>query len=195
MISFLLLGDFLQAQSPKSYKKYLNEPVPVLSLEEAMLHPDSVFSLNLSRQKLDLVPISIRNLKNLEVLNLKKNKLDSIPSWIGELQNLRVLVLNKNDIIYLPDEICLLKNLIVLQISENGLLEIPVGINNLSKLEFLDLWSNNLTSLPPTIEDLKNLTVLDMRMTPTKIDAQDAIREILPNTKIYFSAPCNICSD
>ena len=108
---------------------------------------------------------------------------------------MRVLVLNKNDIIYLPDEICLLKNLIVLQISENGLLEIPVGINNLSKLEFLDLWSNNLTLLPPTIEDLKNLKVLDMRMTPTKIDAQDAIREILPNTKIYFSAPCNICSD
>jgi len=195
LVSLFNFSVKLEAQTPNSFKKYSESPPPITSLEEAVLKPDSVINLQLQKEKLDTFPSQIRSFKNLEILDLKKNKLDSIPSWIGELQNLRVLILNKNNIIYLPDEICLLKNLIVLQVSENDLAEIPVGINNLSKLEFLDLWSNSFSYLPPTIEDLKNLKVLDIRLTPTKLEAHDEIREMLPNTKVFFSAPCNICAD
>jgi len=195
LASFLLFYGNINAQTPKSYGIYLEIPAPTTSLEEALLNPDSVLNLRLRKQKLDSVPPVIKQFKNLEVLDLRKNKIDSLPTWIGEMQSLKVLVLSKNRLAYLPDEICLLKNLFILQVGENELVEVPVGINNLTNLEFLDLWSNNLQYLPPTVEDLKELKVLDVRVLPLKLETQDAIRAMLPNTKIYFSIPCDVCGD
>ena len=188
------IGINSYCQTPKDYKKHLDNPAPIESLEEANSNPDSVISLRLQKQKLTKFPKEIRQFKNLEVLDLKKNEIDSVPAWIGELQNLRVLVLSKNNLTVLPDEICLLKNLIVFQAGENQLTHFPEGVNNLVNLEFLDLWSNEIEYLPPPIQDLKNLKLLDMRITLTNREIQEAIREMLPDTKIYFSAPCK-CGD
>ncbi|MEQ1666703.1 MAG: hypothetical protein ABL927_15165, partial [Bdellovibrionales bacterium] len=51
------------------------------SLTAASLKPDSVFKLDLSKQKHKVVPEEIRNFKKLQVLKMSRNRLKEIPEW------------------------------------------------------------------------------------------------------------------
>jgi Leucine-rich repeat (LRR) protein len=72
------------------------------NLGDALLQPDSVFKMDLSRQKRKVVPEEVRKFRNLQVLKLSRNNLREIPEWIGELKNLQVLDLGYNKLKALP---------------------------------------------------------------------------------------------
>ncbi|EKR16723.1 leucine-rich repeat domain-containing protein [Leptospira interrogans] len=78
------------------------EPGTYTDLTKALKNPLDVRVLDLSEQKLTILPKEIRQLKNLQQLNLYENKLTTLPKEIGQLKNLLMLHLDENILITLP---------------------------------------------------------------------------------------------
>lgn len=159
-------------------------------LSEALQNPDKVYRLDLGRKKLKNFPMEILKLKNLQELDLSKNKFDSLPEQIGVLVNLQILNLSGNRLQYLPDSIGELKNLKKLVGSRNNLVALPKSIGNLQNLEILDLWENDLSGFPEELSKLKKLRWMDLRVILLNDEDQARIRNLLPDTKIFFSPSC-----
>lgn len=164
------------------------------SLEEAMEHPEEVYILNLSKQKIKVAPEVITQMTNLRVLDLSKNKLIDVPSSFNVLIHLEEIRLDKNNFTTFPIVLVELTNLREISISQNDVYGIPFDIKNLQKLEILDMWSNNLYEIPDSMSELKNLKVFDLRVIQFSDDEQKRINGLLPNTKVHFSNSCN-CSN
>ena len=64
-------------------------------------------------------------------------------------------------------------------------------IGNLESLENLDLWSNEIDQFPESISQLHKLKRLDMRVININDAAQQNIKNLLPETEIFFSGGCN----
>lgn len=162
------------------------------SLSVALQKPDSVYKLNLKKQKLKDFPKEIFLFKNLQELNLSKNKITKIPKEIGTLTNLQKLDLSANLIDSLPKEIGNLVNITDLILNQNVIAEIPPEISNLKKMRFLDMWGNEIQGFPDEISKLSNtLKVVDLRVISIRAELQEKIEKQLPNTIIHFSFSCN----
>ena len=114
----------------------------------------NIKSLNLSCVEFTIFP-KINIFKNLRSLNMSNNKISIIPPEIGELINLTSLILNDNKIIQLPVEICKLIQLEYLSLNNNRLKILP-KINTLTKLKHLSLGNNELI-IGPNVQ-LPNLS-------------------------------------
>ena len=133
------------------------------SLEEALLvHPDSVYRLDLSQKKLREIPVEIFQFKNLQNLNLEKNKLSSLPKEFIFPQ-LEILNLSKNDFEKFPEVVTENITLKQLLMGKNKIDSIPESISNLQNLIVFDIWFNPITDLPASIVELKKLRSLDLR--------------------------------
>jgi Leucine-rich repeat (LRR) protein len=161
------------------------------SLAAAFVEPDSVFKLDLSKQKLKEIPEEIRKFKNLQVLNLSRNRLRGAPSWIGELKNLQRIDLSNNKLEVLTDSIGSCGNLIYLGLNRNILETLPRTIGRLEFLEVIELWDNEIISLPDEIKHLHNLKTLELRGILFSQEEQDQIHNLLPETDVFFSPSCN----
>ncbi|XP_049932382.1 disease resistance protein RPV1-like [Nymphaea colorata] len=143
--------------------------------------------LDLSRSRIQELPVSISLQKNLRVLNFDDCQLlAKVPGWIadlclleelslsncplitelprtiGSLTKLRHLNLSHcNRVQVLPDRIGDLKSLTELLLQETSLVELPESVGRLTKLKILHLGScRRLKRLPFSIGDLENLTEL-----------------------------------
>ena len=161
------------------------------SMAMALQNPDSVFILNLSKKKLSELPQEIKQLKNLQKLDISKNKLKELPAFIGSLAGLIELDASANNLEKIPAEIGYLKNLKRLNLNRNVIDSLPVEIGQLSNLEYLEMWDNELEYVPDAIKNLRNLKVLELRGILFEKEEQNNIQNLLPDTKIYFSPPCN----
>ena len=95
--------------------------------------------------------------------------MEVIPAEIGGLVYLKELIVNQTEITTLPPE-----------------------IGKLQELFYLDVWGTNVASLPTEISELSSsLKELDMRVIMMSDTEHKKIKELLPNTKIYFSKSCN----
>lgn len=94
MVGLLLWGQTSLAQLPLD--TVIFSPHYFESLEEALKYPDSVWYLDLSLQKLKVLPPEIGKLKNLRILNIAFNHFTSLPETIGELENLEILDISGN---------------------------------------------------------------------------------------------------
>ncbi|MEO8734193.1 MAG: hypothetical protein ABI373_07670, partial [Flavobacteriales bacterium] len=82
MHRFLLLLPLMVGLSAKAQlltQSQLDTVKTYHSLARALQHPDSVYRLDLSHQKLKEVPEDVRKLKNLNALDLGRNKLKELP--------------------------------------------------------------------------------------------------------------------
>jgi len=180
-----------------SQMRYNNYDLPNLveytSLKEALKTPDSIYILNLKRDKLNEIPKSVFKLKNLRVLVLSSNKISGIPDEIANLSDLEELDISSNKFTQFPVSITKLTNLKVLRLNRNEITEIPEEIGNMKKLEQLIVWDNPLTTLPDGIGKLSNqIKTLNLNMTfIMDKDEIDKIYKLLPNTKIDFPSDCN----
>ena len=172
----------------------LLDSIPLFDdLQVAISKSNKVVQLSLKKNKYTTIPEEIWEMRNLEYLDLSKNKIDSISSRIKELTKLRVLKLSKNKISSLPSAIYELKNLEILIIGDNEIAYISPFIEKLNKLKYLDLYRNNVYELPNKMSNMTSLESLDLRGISLSVNRQDAILELLPSVKVYFSPPCN-CS-
>jgi len=112
-------------------------------LSEALVNPDSVYKLSLTKQDLDEFPLEILLFKNLQILNLSRNKIDSLPPEIGYLQNLQELNLMANRLNELPRTMGELQNLRSLYLSRNRLHMFPPEMRSLQGLKFMDITYND----------------------------------------------------
>jgi len=128
----------------------------------------------------------------LSILNVSKNKLGVLPLTLGYLVNLSSLDVSANKIVKLPSNIGNLTQLRSLIVNRNLLTELPPDIGRLQQLNYLDLWGNAISVLPEETRGLaKNLKTLDMRAMAINFEKQKHIQDLLPDTEIFFSKSCN----
>lgn len=181
----------LQAEAQLLSQAALDTIKTYRSLERAMREPDQVYRLDLSKEKLKVLPEELRLFKNLNALDLSHNKLKELPEWIGEFEYMQEFRAAKNKLAAFPIGICRWKDLTRLDLSQNAITGLPACIGGLEKLSSLDLWSNDLAEFPEEIEGMTSLRFMDLRVIQMEQPEMDRIQELLPRAKIYFSQPCN----
>ncbi len=190
-IAFLFLNSHVFAQDEPSVQLIDDTNYIYRSISVALLNPDKVFRLNLSKTKLKAFPADIFKFKNLRELDMSKNRIDSIPHEIGTLAMLTSLNLSGNNLELLPDEIGKLSKLKYLNLNRNKIVALPASIGDLASLEILELWDNELSGIPDEISKLKNLKALELRGILFSDDEGARIDSLLPNTKVFMSPTCN----
>lgn len=98
--------------------------------------------LDLSANKLQGLPASLKSLSCLTTLVLSSNTLDSIPEVVFELRQLKVLDISFNRIENIPEQICQLTHLTTLFAAGNSLRTISSSIQQLSFLKDVDIRGN-----------------------------------------------------
>jgi Leucine-rich repeat (LRR) protein len=160
-------------------------------LKEALANADNVIRLNLRKQKLKEFPMEVLKLKNLQFLDLSKNSIKELPDSLVTLKNLQYLIVSKTGLESLPKNIGAMKNLVHLNVNQNELQVLPYSFGDLENLEVADLWSNNLDYFPESLYKLKKLKWMDLRNILIPAQHQENIQNMLPDTEIKFSPPCN----
>jgi len=102
----------------------------------------------------------ICSLKTLEELDLSKNKIDVIPKEIGNLKNLEILKLDENPIREISEEIKSLSRLRHLSIESNSLDHLPSTFQDLKSLEHLCL--SNTSLLIERMDQKENFLVIPL---------------------------------
>lgn len=123
--------------------------------------------LDLSYQNLNVVPKSLKNLKELKMLDLSGNTnidLDKVLESLKNPENLEVLILDSLHLKELPNNISLLKGLKQLSLGYNKSLDLEKTFTQLYyiSLEFLNLKGNNIQRLPENIQKLKTIKDLNL---------------------------------
>lgn len=187
---FILSALFCQAQT--SDLIYNDSTYIYRSMKEALIHPEKVFRLNLSKSKLDTIPLEIFQMTNLIELDLSKNKIEEIQPLIGNLINLERLSMSNNKLVHLPKEIGRLKNLKYLGLNRNELTDLPAEIGDLDNLQVFEMWDNELNDIPDEMGKLQSLEVLEMRGILFTDEQQARIDSIIVKTaKVFMSPSCN----
>lgn len=161
------------------------------SLEDALRVPtDSVYRLDLSRNKLTEIPKEIYQFKNLQELDLSKNKLTNLPSdFIFE--DLRILNLERNKLEVFPTCLCENTSIRNLFMGKNKIEHLPECIGNMQDLIVLDIWFNPLKDLPESMVELRNLRTLDLSGISYNKEEQEKWTKMLHWVKIEFEAACD----
>jgi Leucine-rich repeat (LRR) protein len=144
-------------------------------------------ALDLSGERMGILPPEIAWLESLEQLILYSNALDDLPEELAQLQQLQYLNLHSNSIrdlsaVYaLPrlqklilrgnsfskkefHQINQLEQLKYLDIRRCGVSRIPEEFTQLSELRVLDASANNIRQLPESVGNLTHLGQIDLRM-------------------------------
>ncbi|XP_063804002.1 leucine-rich repeat-containing protein 57 [Pseudophryne corroboree] len=99
---------------------------------------------------------------NLRTIDLSSNKIEVLPPTMGKFCMLKSLTLNHNRLTRLPDEFCKLKKLETLLLSGNQITRLPADFGQLSALKTLNLSGNQLRAMPPQLCSLRHLDVVDL---------------------------------
>ncbi|MFM7233118.1 MAG: leucine-rich repeat domain-containing protein [Flavobacteriales bacterium] len=164
------------------------------SIQSALVHPESVFRLDLSKQKWMGLPDELFQLGNLQELRLNKCRISHLPDRFSELPLLQHLQCEHNEIDTIPLSITQLTHLRVLNLADNLIERIPDEIDRLGNLETLALWDNPITYYPERLTEMPQLRVFDVLNNAMSRDTQERLKNGLPNCKIIMSPPC-ACMD
>lgn len=154
---------------------------PISTWHGVTLKDGKVVGLDLSNNNLQgKIPITIGNLRNLEVLNLSGNNIQGkVPGLFRKFEDLKVINLADNALVGdIPASIDKLQNLEELNLNNNKLGgELPQGISELSKLNTLALANNDLQgAMPQGMERMKKLKKL--YLAENELTDLDALRTL-----------------
>nr|XP_047144359.1 leucine-rich repeat and IQ domain-containing protein 4-like [Hydra vulgaris] len=122
----------------------------------------AVEKLNLSSNKLQVVPLELFRLPNLHSLNLSSNQLKDLPNVKEWSPFFTILALENNLLESFPLHVEKLK-LKHLYLADNRLKSVPESICNLKCLETLDISRNvDINTLPQSMGKLSKLIVLGL---------------------------------
>nr|XP_020477045.1 leucine-rich repeat-containing protein 57 isoform X1 [Monopterus albus]XP_020477046.1 leucine-rich repeat-containing protein 57 isoform X1 [Monopterus albus]XP_020477047.1 leucine-rich repeat-containing protein 57 isoform X1 [Monopterus albus] len=116
-------------------------------------------TVDLSGNKIEVLPAAIGNFLQLKSLTLNSNRLTNLPSEIGKLKKLETLSLNGNRIQHLPLTLGQLKALRTLSLAGNQISEFPLGLGSLKQLDLLDLSRNQIQSIPTEVSELQAIEI------------------------------------
>lgn len=166
------------------------EPIYLKLKDAKLIHPDSVFYLDLSREGLKEIPNEIITFKNLKGIDLSNNKLATLPPDFI-FPHLEHFNLTNNKFEIFPWIICENTALKTLELGKNYLTEIPECISALVLLEKLDVWFNTITVLPESLSELRHLKTIDIRGMNYSEEFQAKWNALLPRVKIEFDNGCD----
>ncbi|XP_070577764.1 leucine-rich repeat-containing protein 57-like isoform X2 [Ptychodera flava] len=112
-------------------------------------------TLDLSDNKLQVLPKSIAQFTVLKSFLANNNRLGSLPLELGSLSKLEAVSLNNNRITSLPATFSKLRSLKTVSLCGNGITQFPFELCSLKNLDVVDLSRNKLTQLPDQIADLQ----------------------------------------
>ncbi|KAL2611280.1 hypothetical protein R1flu_022972 [Riccia fluitans] len=115
------------------------------------------------RGKLQSLPDSPGNLRNLQRLSVENTYVKELPSSIGDLQCLEQLTVSNKQLQELPASLGRLEKLQELEVGFSDLKEFPAWIGDLESLERLTVCSTRLQGLPSRLGDLRGLKSLVVR--------------------------------
>eukprot|EP00164_Ancoracysta_twista_P013220 GFYU01021033.1.p1 GENE.GFYU01021033.1~~GFYU01021033.1.p1 ORF type:complete len:383 (-),score=89.02 GFYU01021033.1:85-1233(-) len=127
--------------------------------ENGELRPRRLLMINCHIRELSP---SIGSLESLVTIDLSGNKMKLLPPRLCELVNLQSLNVADNCLSKIPDTLGLLRQLKELNVSGNTLKWLPMSIGSLTELHTLHARSNHIASLPHTVGNLKKLTTLHL---------------------------------
>ena len=117
------------------------------NLDEALTSNSAgvpVLRLDLSRQKIRVVPSELAQLSELKQLILDRTKIDALPSALSALKDLEYFSADRNQMTAFPEVILEWKQLRYLSLGDNLIDSIPLNIDVLDRMQTLNLWSNML---------------------------------------------------
>lgn len=161
------------------------------SLEAALKNKEQVKYLKLNRKQYRVFPSQIFEFTNLAELDISKNKIAELPDSIAVLTQLKKINISQNKLKTLPKTIGSLSYLQDIRAAQNEITTLPVELSSLLNLTVLDLWSNNIVEFPVEYSKLTQLKELDVRGIVFTESQEKKLKELLSNTKIYFSPGCN----
>ncbi|XP_078734857.1 leucine-rich repeat and calponin homology domain-containing protein 1 isoform X13 [Lampetra fluviatilis] len=171
-------------------KNRLNE-VPL-----EVCHFVSLESLVLYHNCIRSIPEAIVNLRSLTYLNISRNQLTTLPPYLCKLP-LQVLNASNNKLVSLPEELGQLKELSALDVSCNEIQALPPQIASLTCLRDLNVRRNNLVILPDEIADLP-LVQLDVSCNrlgeiPVSFRKLKQLQSLVLDNNPMKSPPAQIC--
>jgi Leucine-rich repeat (LRR) protein len=169
-----------------------NDTIKVIKWEIAKnLHPDSVAGISFSKLNIKKLPSELEKYSKISVLDLSNNKLKELPSYLNSFQALTKIDLSKNKFNTLPDVVYDLKNLNVLIMNKNKISFLDEKIIQLSQLKYIDFWDNPMEKFPNAFIEMKKLKIIHAEGIRYGPKFQVYWKEILPNTQLFFDAPCD----
>lgn len=149
--------------------------------EELQRLTSNLRTVDLSGNKIELLPASIGNFLQLKSLTLNSNKLTCIPGEISKLKKLETLCLNGNRIQQLPPTLGQLKALRTLSLSGNQFSEFPSGLGTLRHLDLLDLSRNQIQNVPAEVSELQ---AIEINLNQNQISVLSAAVATCPRLKV-----------
>lgn len=140
------------------YHAYMGEPLTILP--ESIGDLDQLEVLHLGNNELSSLPESMISLSNLRDLSFGGNLFTEVPLFICELTGLHYLEFAFNQLSSLPECLGNLDDLEYISFSNNDISTIPDSFQNLGRLEYLEASLNQLTELPESITHLDRLETL-----------------------------------
>ncbi|XP_066532073.1 leucine-rich repeat-containing protein 57 isoform X2 [Hoplias malabaricus] len=116
-------------------------------------------TVDLSNNKIEVLPAFIGSFQQLKSLTICSNKLTSLPAEIGKLKKLETLVLNGNHLQQLPVTVGQLRTLRTLGLAGNQFREFPNNLGSLRHLDVLDLSRNRIQSVPAEVAELQAIEI------------------------------------
>jgi len=113
-------------------------------------HWKGLEQLDLSNNRIENIT-SFTYCESLAMLQLSANKIQMVPREIRRLQKLELLYLGHNQIEHVGSSICSLSNLQLLALNNNKLEALPASLANLHKLRTLHLHYNQIMTIPTAI--------------------------------------------
>jgi hypothetical protein len=120
--------------------------------------------LSLDDMRLNEIPESLGQLKQLQILDLSSNDLTSLPESLGQLTQLQSLDLSRNQLVELPNWLGTFAKLQSLDVSHNSLVKYPTSLGNLTQLSSLDISGNELAILPEWLQRLTLIQFLNIHL-------------------------------
>jgi internalin A len=184
--------NFIREINPALFSWLKNLELLDLSENRLKLIPEEINTLT-SIKVLDIqcnvltqVTPQICDLNKLEILSLHNNKLTFLLAEIAKLKSLKRLYIGLNNIKKLPPEIGALNALETLFAFGNGLEKIPPEIGALPELQTLSLFGNNLSALPPEIGNLAKLTRFDLASNPLVTPPKEVVDQGIEAIQAYL---------
>lgn len=135
-----------------SQKDLREIPLEVYGTESAKAKLSYAVTIDISKNLLRELPSSdfLYWMNSVRHLNVSANKLKILPDEIKNLSNLEIFDAHQNSLQMLPD-MQGLSNLLRLDIASNALTTLPSSIGCCVALKYLNLHSNKLTAIPSTL--------------------------------------------